>query len=148
MSTRKAPKSPPSPSSTSSEPSKPTTSSEAALRRAFNAPTKQFFSKVKEARRIIRERSVELFEKYMAEIDLASAEGDHKTSLEGLQWLIAHMPHDDEGDTMISSSIDKQADSKNTGPTGPAIQIGIALGGMKPEPKSLPAVIDVTNDKD
>jgi hypothetical protein len=68
-----------------------------------------------------------------------------------LQWLIEHLPKDEQGQGVVDRSADKEPVQIQQGETGPRIQIGIALGGVTAEkPKELPVatveVIDAKSD--
>lgn len=75
----------------------------------------------------------------MRVIDEARVSGDYETAAKSLQWLIEHMPADEGGDRMVEVSVDKKQEQIQKGPVGPAIQIGIQVGGLGqrslPEPK-------------
>jgi hypothetical protein len=101
------------------------------------------FSRVREAREAIAAKALELFEGYMKMIKKAEDADQFEVASKGYQFLIEHMPKDEEGRTLIDPSIDKGPTGK-VGPVGPQIQIGIALT----TPKALPPVevIDVTDE--
>lgn len=103
------------------------------------------FSRVKEARELLKAEAENILKMYMQVIHEARLKGDMETAAKALQWLIEHMPADDEALRMIDISIDKpvQIEAK----AGPTIQIGIALGGMS-KPKALPEVIEVKPEDD
>lgn len=103
-----------------------------------------YFSTVKEAREALAAKSLELFEQYQTLIKEAIAAQQFKVAQEGLQFLMEHLPKDEDGVRFLDPSVDNNVTGKS-GPTGPTIQIGIALA-PKPEQKSLPPipkVIDV-----
>lgn len=107
---------------------------------------KEYFPRVKEAREALRERAMEVLETYLAIIAEARSAGDFESAFKAAQWLLEHMPNED-GARLIDPSGSKPKEIE--GPkTGPSIQIGIALGGVKP--KELPAtrIIDITPDPD
>jgi hypothetical protein len=89
---------------------------------------KQLFSKVRIARELLKEKSEEILKQYLQVVDEARAAGDYETAAKALQWLIDHMPADDEGGRLVEQSVDKKQVVEK-GPTGPAIQIGIQVGG-------------------
>lgn len=103
---------------------------------------KIYFPKVKEAREALRERALDLLNKYETIIDGAIAKGDFETAAEHTQWLLEHVAAED-GERLIDPSA-ATVKEVSSGPTGPSIQIGIALTGPI-KPKELPAVniIDV-----
>lgn len=107
---------------------------------------KPLFPKVKEARQVLKDRAVEILETYLQVCRDARDAGDYETAAKSLQWLIEHMPNDG-GETVIDPSAAKPKVNDKALPTGPAIQIGIALGGVG-QRQALPPVevIDVTND--
>lgn len=107
-----------------------------------------YFSKVKVARELLRDKADELLKMYLLVIDEARASGDYETAAKSLQWLIDHMA-DEEGNRVIERSVDKQQIVIDTKPTGPAIQIGIAVGGVgqKALPEK-PVDVQVTEVKD
>lgn len=108
-------------------------------------PPKNPFPKVKEAREALKEKALELFEEYRDMIREAREKGDFETATKHIQWLIEHMPMDEDGNTMVDPSVDKPKPEAK--PTGPSISIGFNLGGID-TPKALPLpevkVIDVT----
>jgi hypothetical protein len=107
-------------------------------------PTKSkrdYFPRVREAREALRERAMELFELQVQIIRQALLKGDFESAYKANEWLLEHMPAEDDGTRMIDSSA---AEPKQiAGPTGPQIQIGIKFGG---NPKELPPaeVIDIS----
>lgn len=90
---------------------------------------KNYFSKVAIARQLLKEKAEDILKQYLLVVDEARASGDYETAAKSLQWLIEHMPNE-EGERMIEVSVDKKIEEKQTGPVGPAIQIGIAVGGL------------------
>jgi hypothetical protein len=117
-------------------------------------PQKAFFSKVAIARQLLKEKSEEILNEYLDVVQKAKDSGDYETAAKSLQWLIEHMPADEDGGRIVEVSVDKkQQEAVQKGPTGPTISIGIAVGGLGPQrslpnvekPRELPAVeiIDV-----
>lgn len=101
------------------------------------------FSKVKQAREALRERANEILDGYLELIKTAQAAEEFQVAAEGYQFLLKHMPKDEEGNLLLEPPIDKGPGGK-TGPVGPTIQIGIALG---PRPTLPPAdVIDIEHE--
>lgn len=104
-----------------------------------------YFSNVRKAREALKERANEILETYIGLAALAMADKDYETAETILWKLLDHAPEDDEGFRVIDSAASKppQIEAKAT---GPAIQIGIALGGISGDVKSLPEakVIDVS----
>ena len=96
------------------------------------------FSKVKVARQALRDKAEEILAEYMDTIAQAKSMGDHATAAKMLQWLLEHLPGDEDGSKMIDVGIDKNPTPVQTGPTGPTIQIGIAVGGVPNAGKALP----------
>lgn len=107
------------------------------------ASQKSFFSKVRIARELLKERSEEILKQYLQVVDEARVSGDYETAAKALQWLIEHMPADDEGGRMVEVSVDKKQEAKQPGPTGPAIQIGISVGGTGQKQLPMPKPADV-----
>ena len=107
--------------------------------------TRIHMSSVKKAREALKERASEILEAYMALAAQAAAEKDFETAADILWKLLDHTPADEGGDRVIDSSASKPSKALEQGPAGPAIQIGIALGGIR-TPKELPSVevIDVS----
>lgn len=106
--------------------------------------TKSYFSKVRIAREILRERAAEILDAYLEVIKEARAVQDFKTASQMLQWLIEHTPSEDDGTRSVDASVDKQPQQIQQD-TRPMIQIGVQIGGVKPLPptkqtKSLPPV--------
>lgn len=111
-----------------------------------NIDNKQLFSKVRAARELLRERANEILQQYLAVVAEAQAAGEYEVAAKSLQWLIEHMPSDTEGTRVVDRSIDAKEAPQAQLPAGPAIQIGIQVGGTF-RPKELPPqeaeVIDV-----
>lgn len=113
-------------------------------------PTKlEPFPRVALAREVLKERATEIIEAYLALAAKASEAGKEDVAADILWKLIDHMPRDG-GSGIIDSSKSKPPTGSTGGsalPTGPTINIGLALGGMAKEPKTLPApkveIIDV-----
>jgi hypothetical protein len=110
-------------------------------------PPKSPFPKVKEAREALKEKALELFEEYRSMIREAREKGEYEIAAKHIQWLIEHMPMDEDGSTMVDPSVDKP--KPETKATGPSINIGFNLGGIE-SPKELPLpeikVIDVKSE--
>lgn len=114
-----------------------------------NVDSKQMFSKVKAARELLRERASEILQQYLAVVAEAQAAGNYEVAAKSLQWLIEHMPREDDGSGVVERSVDKEQQQIQA-PTGPAIQIGIQVGGVTrqtlpaaTEDKALPEVREV-----
>lgn len=108
--------------------------------------SKTYFPKVKEAREALAAKALELFDNYMNMIKEAQAAGDYEVANEGYQFLMSHMPKDEDGQTLLEPSVDAKKELAK-GSAGPTIQIGIALGS---KPKELPQahVIEVDPDNE
>lgn len=100
--------------------------------------TRLYFPKVKEAREALRERALDLLNKYETIIDSAIAHNDFETAAKHTQWLLEHMAAED-GERIIDPSAAKVKEIEGT--RGPMIQIGIALTTPK-TPLALPSSID------
>ena len=102
-----------------------------------------FFTKVKVARDLLRERADVLLQQYLNIVDMATAAGDYETAAKAMQWLMDHMPAEDDGTRIVDVSVDKK--QQQVQPQAlPQIQIGIAVGGVSKElsakkVKALPA---------
>ena len=93
------------------------------------APVKHF-SSVKKARLALQEKAQEVLQKYMDAIDMAAASGKYEEALKAYQWLLDHVPAED-GARIFDSSSDK-VQVGDSGPKGPVINIGFALGNKAP----------------
>lgn len=109
-------------------------------------PIKEYFPAVKEAREALKEKALEHYDLQLKLIMEAVNRGDIESALKANQWLLEHMPSED-GVRLIDPSAAKPKEIESTH-KGPAIQIGIQLGGIN-APKSLPpvSVIDVDTDE-
>lgn len=90
-------------------------------------PPRNFFPKVKEAREALKERAVEIMQQMLDTAQKATDAGDYETAAKIYQWLMEHMPAE-EGTRIVDNSVDKQQQQIEK-PSGPAIQIGIQVGG-------------------
>ncbi len=99
--------------------------------------TKDPFPKVREAREALKNKALELFEKYNLIIDKAIEAGNLEVAGKLTQWLIEHMPKD-EGLTVIDESAAKPKGDKQRGPVAPQAFLNFQLGGMSVTPKQLP----------
>jgi hypothetical protein len=102
-------------------------------------------SSVRKAREALRARAEEILESYLTLAAQAAAEKDFETAADILWKLIDHN-EDEDGERIISASSSKPPTNTSSAPTGPAIQIGIALGGLGTQVRELPKaeVIDVS----
>jgi hypothetical protein len=103
-----------------------------------NRENSRFFSKVYQAREALRDKADKILEEYLDIAVKAKEAGDYETAMKTLQWLLEHMPADEDGKALVDVSVDKQKQIVAAGPAGPAIQIGIAIGGVKQ--KALPTI--------
>lgn len=121
------------------------------LNKEIGALTPKTFSALHIARGILRERAQEFIEQYLQIVAEARVAGDYESAYKALQWLIDHIPADETGERVVERSVDKvPSEGGNNSGAPPAIQIGIALGGLTPQPKKLPkaSVIDATVEKE
>jgi hypothetical protein len=104
------------------------------------------FSSVRKARAALKEQAEEILREFRALLKQAAAAGDYETAAKGYIHLLEHMPAE-EGEALLDGSIDKkQIESKTS---GPAIQIGVQIGGLAPQ-RTLPEpiIIDVQPSQD
>lgn len=89
---------------------------------------------VRKAREALRDKALELLEEYRAMIKAAAASGKYEEALKAQQWLLDHVPADEEGQRVFGPSIDKTQQIE--GPKGPVVQLGIGfnLGGLSAPP--------------
>lgn len=100
---------------------------------------KRFFSRVRIARELLRDRAEDLLEQYLIVIKDAQEKGEHEAALKAIQWLMEHMPAEEDGTKLLDTSIDKNI-QPIVQDTRPAIQIGIQLGGVGvAQPKAIEA---------
>lgn len=109
--------------------------------------SRRFFGSVGIAREMLKERAQEILTDYIETAKAAREAGEFEAAGEMYWKLIEHMPADTPEERIVDTSVDKQQKQLEKGPTGPTINIGLALGGL-PQPKALPAakhveVIDV-----
>lgn len=98
---------------------------------------KNFFGKVRIARELLRERAEMILLEYMDIIQKAKDAGDYETAMKATQWLLDHMPSDEDGGRLVEQSVDKKQQVQEK-QQGPAIKIGIAVGGLGENRKALP----------
>lgn len=94
------------------------------------------FGTARAARELLRQRAEQIIKNYMEMAALAVAAGDYESAQKAYSDLAKHIPKDDDGSTAFDPDIDRKviAESKHG---GPAIQIGVAIGGLNralPEP--------------
>lgn len=97
---------------------------------------RNYFSKVPEAREVLKKEALTIIDRFLVTLQNAEARGDFETASKGYQWLMEHFPAHEDGTTLIDQGIDKPKVVQ--GYQGPSIQIGIAMGGVG-QPKTLPA---------
>jgi hypothetical protein len=85
------------------------------------------------ARQLLKEKAEEILEQYLRVVDEARVSGDYETAAKSLQWLIEHMPNDEDGSPIVQVSVDKKTQPTESKSNGPSIQIGIAVGGLGPD---------------
>lgn len=88
------------------------------------------FGKAAAIREMIRDHAQKIVEEYLDVAAKAKDAGDYETAQKALQWLMEHMPADEDGKTIVDVSVDKQKQIAAPQQTGPAIQIGIQVGGI------------------
>lgn len=86
------------------------------------------FSSVRKAREALKARANEILDGYLLLIKQAAAAGDFETAAKAYQHLLDRMP-DEDGESILNVSVDKKQVEVAAGPVGPAVQIGIILGG-------------------
>jgi hypothetical protein len=97
------------------------------------------FPKVKEAREAARARALEILDDFQSTIKLAVAAGDYESAMKSFQWLLEHLPADEDGTQVIDASVD--AKKQIEGPAGPQINIGFRISGV---PDTEPARVTAT----
>lgn len=90
---------------------------------------KEVFSKVAIARDLLRQKAEEILNEYLDVVQKAKDAGNYEVAAESLQWLIEHMPSEEDGTRAIDTSVDKQQKQVEKADSGPRIQIGIQVGG-------------------
>jgi hypothetical protein len=91
---------------------------------------KGFFTKVKVARDLLRDQADVILRDYLDVVNKARDAGEYETAAKALQWLIEHMPSEDDGTRIIDTSVDKDM-KPVVQEQRPAIQIGIQVGGVR-----------------
>lgn len=111
-------------------------------------PNGRLFSKVRVAREVLRERAEELINEYLDIASKAKDSGDYQTAAKAMQWLIEHLPADEDGTRVVETGVDKQQ-QQVVQQAPPQVRVGIVVGGIggkqlpKPKPKEITAeVID------
>lgn len=105
-----------------------------------------YFGTVQKARAALAEKAQELLDLQTEIAKQALAAANFAEANKAVQFLLEHMPKDDDGITLLDPSVDSKGQN-NKSTQLPTINIGFALGGVR-QPKELPAVevIDVTED--
>ena len=105
------------------------------------------FPRAREAREALKDKALVIFDLYIRLIENAMQAQDYETAEKALRFLQEHMPKDDDGTTMLDSSVDKK-ENKSSLPVGPNINIGFAIGGLR-SPQALPDVTveEIDGDK-
>lgn len=108
------------------------------------------FPTLRAAREAIVKKAEGIWERYEAMIAMAVAAGDYETANDAYKFLLTHMPTDGDGVRLLDPSVDKQGSKKGEGKSLPAIQIGLAIGGVQPAQKTLPQVVavDIPQEED
>lgn len=110
--------------------------------------SKDYFPKVREARAKLLEQADKLIAKYWDLINAAEEAGQFDVAMKHVQWLIEHT-RDDDGKTIVSSSVDKEEGDGRKGKSGPTINLGFAIGGIPGTNRIAelnPVVIDVKDE--
>jgi hypothetical protein len=95
----------------------------------------------RKAREALRARSEEVIKLYFETWKLALAAGDFETAQKCASDLAKHLPRDDDGLSVFDIDVDKPVQVEK-GKSGPAIQIGVSIGGIPRAalPESAPTV--------
>ena len=109
------------------------------------------FSSVRRARELLREKSIEIYEKYEKLAAMAASNGDFETAEKIYRYLLDHTT-DEDGTSLLSPGVDVKAKQlTESAPKGPSITIGVAIGGLgqKSLPEAAPVieVIDVSPER-
>jgi hypothetical protein len=104
------------------------------------------FSSVRKARAILKEKAAEILSEFRQVLKQAAASGDYETAVKGYIHLLDHIPEED-GERLFDVGVDKKAIEAGK-QSGPTIQIGLQIGGMKPAlPEPAIEVTDVSTPK-
>lgn len=104
-----------------------------------DAVERRFFGKASIAREMLKERAEEILTDFIETAKAAREAGEFETAGEMYWKLIEHMPADAPHERIVDTSVDKQPKQIEKGPTGPTINIGLALGGLPQQKKLAPA---------
>ena len=101
------------------------------------------FSSVRLVREKLREDSLTIYAEFRNALKMAIAGGEYEAGIKGYQYLIGHIPADEDGVRVVDQDIDAKqiVDNSNKGLT---IQIGIAVTPQK----QLPVEISRIEPKD
>ena len=119
-----------------------------ALKPLPKTQIKDYVGKVGAAREMLRERATDLLEQFITNAKDAQAAGEYEVAARSLQWLLEHLPADDDGVKIVDRSVDKVDKAEKDKFSGPRIQIGLAVGGVlppAPETKALPPSVEVVD---
>ena len=91
------------------------------------------FSSVARARQKLTDDAEDIYAEFRKALKMAIAGGEYEAGIKGYQYLIGHIPADEDGVRVVDQDIDAKqiADNSNKGPT---IQIGIAVTPQKQLP--------------
>lgn len=101
----------------------------------------EFFPRVRQAREELRARAKEIIDLYLENAKNAMGAAEFETASKALQFLIEHMPADEDGAKLVDTSVDKQPKQVEGKKGGPRIQIGVAIG--LPKNKKLPPAPEI-----
>ena len=94
-------------------------------------PKQSYFPRIREARELLMSKAEELIQLQMAIVKKSMEIGDFETASKANQFLLEHVPADpDSSVRVLDISIDKPKESQG-GHSGPIIQLGFSLGGLK-----------------
>jgi hypothetical protein len=108
-------------------------------KKGAGALEKRLFPKVSIAREMLKERAEEILADFIETAKAAREAGEFEAAGDMYWKLIEHMPADTPEERIVDTSVDKQPKQLDKGPTGPTINIGLALGGLPQQKKLAPA---------
>ena len=94
------------------------------------APKRDYFPRVKEAREELRSKAKEIIDLYLENARNAMTAAEFEVASKALQFLIEHMPADEDGSKLVDTSVDKMPKQVEKKGGGNRIQIGLAIGDM------------------
>ena len=98
-------------------------------------PKNPHFSRVQEAREVIKSKAAKWADLYDKTIEAALKRGEVEVAGKLIQWALEHMPNED-GVGAVDAGVDRpRATDPNS---GPVIKIGLALGGLGTSQPALP----------